>query len=135
MSEAPHLITQKIVKEIYHIHLQGYLNTLCKSFITIVSMYARSKILYRILSYTTRQIFKMSCGQWWCINGKRFIIKFDRQFSMLLYFLRLFNTTGNEKWSFYVCTIYPLPSSQSHGYFLHNLSMSSRVLFSLSSLH
>ena len=24
MIEAPHLITQKIVKEIYHIHLQDY---------------------------------------------------------------------------------------------------------------
>ena len=55
------------------------------------------------------------------------LLIFELQLPMLL-FLRLFNTTGNEKWSFYVFYghyIHPLPSSGSHGYFLDNLSMSS----------
>ena len=76
MIEAPHLIAQKIVKELYHIRHKATFNTLCKSFIPTVSMYARCKILYRILSHNTHHLFKMSCNQWWCVRGKRFIIKF-----------------------------------------------------------
>ena len=47
------------------------------------------------------------------------LLIFELQLPMLL-FLRLFNTTGNEKWSIYVFYgyfIYPLPSSGSRGYF------------------
>ena len=78
MIEALHLITQKIVKEIiYIIHIyKATFDTLLKFFIPIVSMYARCQIHYRIRSYTTGHLFKMSCGQWWCMKGKRFINKF-----------------------------------------------------------
>ena len=61
------------------------------------------------------------------------ILIFEIQFPMFFIFLFAQSQPKMKNCHFYGCTRYPLPSSRSHGYFLHNSSMSSRVLFSLSS--
>ena len=62
-------------KSIIYIHKATF-NIFCNPFIPIFLMYARGKILNKVFLYTTYHLFKMSWGQWWCMKGERFIIKF-----------------------------------------------------------
>lgn len=56
-------------KSVIHIYRTIY-NTLCKSFISIILMYASGKIFDIAFLYATHYFFLMSWGQWWCRKCK-----------------------------------------------------------------
>ena len=89
---------------------------------------AHISVTYLVFPLKKRMSFFISSSK--AKNGAYWFLKYS--FPCFL-FLCLQRKIKNGH--FYARTIYPLPSSRNHGYFLHNSSMSSRVLFSLSSPH
>lgn len=62
--------TQNIGKQICHTYYRTIYNTLCKSFKSIILMYASGKIFDIAFLYATHYFFLMSWGQWWCRKCK-----------------------------------------------------------------